>query len=208
MAPFRFVLLLLSLAPLAAHAAEEVEIGHVSMKAYFGAMGERTTGSTEKLTYKRDLYSDETVRTGGQSMTTLRFLDRTKLQVGQLSEVVLDSFVYDPDAGTGELAIAFGRGVFRFITGEMTNLDGFKLRTPSVAIGIRGTDFKLMVTGDGATTVTVLEGEVEIEPLRGEAGGVTAAAGQSVSVSATGETAGVVAGDAVGSQLGLGDNPY
>jgi len=178
------------------------------MKAYFGAMGERTNGSKERLTYKRDLYSDEIVRTGGQSMTTLRFLDRTKLQIGQLSEVVLDSFIYDPDAGIGELVIGFGSGAFRFITGEMTNLDGFKLRTPTLAIGIRGTDLRLVVAGDGATTVAVLEGEVEIEPLRGEAAGVSAAAGQSVSVSATGEISGVVAGDLVGAQLGIGDNPY
>jgi hypothetical protein len=72
-------------------------------------------------------------------MTNLRFLDKAKLQVSN-SEVELDSFVYDDDSDTGEMAMTFTKGAFRFITGQMSNMDGFKLLTPTVAIGVRGAD--------------------------------------------------------------------
>ena len=185
-------------------AATDIEIGQVVMQGYLGAMEERVGGETERLTYKREVYSDETVRTEGQGMTALRFLDDTSLQISQHSEVVLDRFIYDPDERTGQMVIEFTKGTFRFITGEMTNLKGFDLRTPTALIGIRGTDFKVGIDATGATTVSVLAGEVEVSSRAGE-GSATAATGQSVGVSAAGDVSGVSAGDAVGGSLGLGD---
>ena len=174
--------------PRPALATSDAEIGYVIMQDYLGAMGERVGGENERLTYKRDVYSDQIVRTEGQSMTALRFLDDTTLQVGQ----------------SGQVVIEFTKGVFRFVTGEMTNLEGFELRTPTALIGIRGTDFKVGVDDTGATTVAVMAGEVEVSSRSGEAS-ASAAAGQSVGVSAAGDVSGVSSGDAVGSSMGLGD---
>lgn len=50
---------------------------------------------------------------------------------------------------------------FRFITGKLGG-PGFKVRTPTAVIGVRGTDFVVLVAEDGATQVAVLDGEVEI----------------------------------------------
>ncbi|MBT6116572.1 MAG: hypothetical protein HOH66_01735 [Rhodospirillaceae bacterium] len=199
-----FVLCIAAGLPAAAQDAEK-EIGYVSQKAYFGAKGHRVSGSVEDLKYRTELWSNETVRTGGQGVTTLRFLDKTKLQVSNNSEVVLDRFVYDDDTDTGEMAMAFTKGAFRFITGHMENLDGFKLRTPTVAIGIRGTDFKVRVAADGTTTVSVLEGQVEVTPLGGGSG-ANIGEGQSAIGTATGVT--TAQGDAVGSGMNMESNKY
>ena len=200
-------LLVLCLAAVGLAAAQdsEKEIGYVSQKAYFGAKGHRVSGPVEDLKYRTEVWSNETVRTGGQGVTTLRFLDKTKLQVSNNSEVVLDRFVYDDDTDTGEMAIAFTKGAFRFITGKMENLDGFKLRTPTVAIGIRGTDFKLRVAPDGTTTVSVFEGQVEVRPMSGGSG-ASIGEGQSAIGTATGVT--TAAGDAVGSGMNMETNAY
>lgn len=205
--------------------SQDSEIGYVLMQEYLGAMGERVGGESEELTYKRDVYSGQIVRTKGQSMTALRFLDDSVLQVGQLSEVVLDEFIYDPDKRTGQVMIEFTEGIFRFGTGEMTNLRGYDLRTPTAVMDIRGADFKVGIDDTGATTVAVMAGEVEVFSREacyqrllkdcessslmcgvcaGE-GGVTATAGQGVSVSATGEVSGMSSGDEMGFSNGSDD---
>ena len=195
---------LLAVQPAPAQDAER-EIGYVSQKAYYGAKGHRTSGLVDDLKYRTEIWSNETVRTGPQGMTNLRFLDKTKLQVSNNSEVVLDRFIYDDDTDTGEMAMAFTKGAFRFITGRMENLDGFKLRTPTVAIGIRGTDFKVRIAADGTTTVSVLDGDVEVTPLGGGSG-ANIGEGQSAVGTATGVT--TAQGDAVGSGMNMESNRY
>ena len=187
--------------PVPAQEAEK-EIGYVSQKAYYGAQGHRVSGVVEDLRYRRNVWSHEIVRTGPQGLTTLRFLDKTKLQISNNSEVVLDRFVYDDDTDTGEMVIEFTKGAFRFVTGNMENKDGFKLRTPTAAIGIRGTDFKAQVAADGTTTVSVASGEVEVTSLAtGDSTSVSA--GESATASATG-VSGAESGDAVGSGMNMG----
>jgi hypothetical protein len=200
----RCLAVLLGLTVLAAPAAAQVvekEIGYVSQRAYYGATGTRISGEVEKLDYLTDVWSDEIVRTGGQDITTLVFLDGTRLQVSNNSEVVLDRFVYDDDTETGQVAIAFAKGAFRFVTGRMINKDGFELRTPTNAIGIRGTDVKVSVAPDGTTTVSVLAGEVSLSSLAGE-GSANISAGESGTASARGVD-GPNEGDAVGSGMNL-----
>lgn len=187
-------------APAAAQATES-EIGYVSQQAYYGATGQRVSGEVENLRHRTDVWSNEIVRTGGQAITTLLFLDRTTLYVSNNSEVVLDRFVYDDETETGQAAINFTKGTFRFVTGKMTNKDGFELRTPTAAIGIRGTDFKVSVAPNGTTTVSVLAGEVALSSLAG-GGETNLSAGQSATANALGVT-GAEAGDAVGSGMNL-----
>lgn len=131
-----------------------------------------------------DVFAEDTVRTAPDGATHLRFDDDTRLRVGPSSRVVLDRFVYDPDRGTGEFVAHFGTGVFRFISGRMPK-QSIRLETPTVVVGIRGTDLVLTVRPDGSSRVDVLEGEAVVRP---KAGGeaVPAPAGRSVSVSADG----------------------
>jgi hypothetical protein len=181
------------LASVAAGAAEG-EIGQVSKRHYAGAMGHRTGLASEQLLPSTNVYADEVVRTPAQSETQLRFLDNTILQVGQMSEVVLDHYVYDPNVRRGEMTARFGTGVFRFVTGKMQNKNGFHLTMPTVAIAIRGTDFAMSVDASGATTIAVLSGAVFASPMGGGLG-ATAGRGQSVSVATAGSNATVSRGD-------------
>ncbi|MFO0997336.1 MAG: FecR family protein [Alphaproteobacteria bacterium] len=202
----RILLGLAVLAVLAAPAAAlaDSQIGQVSKRQYAGAIGQRAGLGPEKLLPYTNVYSEQVVRTPAQSETQLRFLDDTILQVGQMSEVVLDHYVYDAAARTGEMTARFGTGFFRFVTGKMRNKDGFLLTTPTVAITIRGTDFRMHVNERGATVIAVLEGAVFASPLGGGAG-AAAGRGQSVTVETPGANAIVSQGDAVGTQIGLGD---
>src|SRR5262245_52273166 len=121
--------------------AGDVQIGAVLQRDYTGALGERFGGERRELFFDLPVYSNETVTTSTSATTALSFLDETKIQVGENSKIVLDKFIYDPNTQTGEVAINFSKGLFRFVTGNMQNKDGFSLKTPSATLVIRGTVF-------------------------------------------------------------------
>ena len=113
---------------LATSALADQQIGNVVQKDFNGATGLRlATAAADDLIFDRDVFSGETVKTPGSASTVIRFEDKTQIQVGANSTIVLDKFVYDPSTGTGDAAIKFGTGVFRFITGDIKNKDAVKL---------------------------------------------------------------------------------
>jgi hypothetical protein len=144
------------------------QIGNVVQRHFNGAMGLRAASAgADDLIFDRDVFAGETVKTPGSASTVIRFEDKTQIQVGANSSIVLDKFVYDPASGTGDAAIKFGTGVFRFITGDIKNKDAVKLSTPTTSLTIRGTKFILAVAADGTTTLGVLEGAVDVAPCGG-----------------------------------------
>ena len=150
-----------------AAALGEPMIGGVAQKDYNGAKGARADAAAGEIHYRDEVFAGETVTTPAGGSTALRLRDATTIRIGGASTVVLDRFVYDPDAGTGEAAISFSKGIFRFVTGGIKNKEAVQLRTPTTALTIRGTNLRIHVTGDGATTVAVDEGAVDIAPCGG-----------------------------------------
>jgi hypothetical protein len=83
------------------------------------------------------VHANETIKTGGGGQAGLQFNDRSNLTVGPSSSVRLDKFVYDPNKGTGSMAIEATRGAFRFSSAGQ-NGGEVKVKTPSGTLGIRG----------------------------------------------------------------------
>jgi hypothetical protein len=83
------------------------------------------------------VHASETVRTGTAGQADLRFLDNSNMTVGPGSSVRLDKFVYDPNRGTGGVAVEASRGAFRFVTGSQGK-GSYSVKTPSGTLGIRG----------------------------------------------------------------------
>jgi hypothetical protein len=158
-----------AIAALSASAAlADQQIGNVVQRDFNGALGVRfASAAADDLIFDRNVFAGETVKTPGSASTVIRFQDKTQIQVGANSTIVLDKFVYDPSSGTGDAAIKFGAGVFRFITGDIKNKDAVKLTTPTTSLTIRGTKFILAVAADGSTTLGVLEGAVDVAPCGG-----------------------------------------
>jgi hypothetical protein len=125
--------------------------------------------------YVRD--SLETVQDGALHV---RLADDTELRLGSSTRIVLDEFVYQPDANATTVLTNISKGVARFITGKVARKN-FVVTSPAAAITARGTVFSVWVRPDGTTTVWVQEGQVEVRPLNGRpaalvnAGGIVAA---------------------------------
>jgi len=93
--------------------------------------------NTRTLAAGSDVYSNETIRTGNSGVADLRFNDNSNLSVGPTSVVRLDKFVYDPNKGSGSIAIEASRGAFRFVTGSQNKGD-YRVKTPYGTLGVRG----------------------------------------------------------------------
>ena len=165
-----------------ASAFAEPRIGTVVQKSFKGAVGTRVAASTEPLYFGHEVFAQETVATPANGATVMRFHDQTQLQIGANSTVVLDRFVYDPNADSADASIKFAKGVFRYIAGQAKTEENVKLSTPTTTLTIRGTKFLVYVADDGATTVSVIEGAVDVQPC-GPAKPTNASEGQIYHVS-------------------------
>jgi len=86
------------------------------------------------------------------------FVDETRVDITEHSRLLIDEFVYDPSNGVGKLGLKASLGTMRYASGQIAKKykQNVKIRTPSATIGVRGTDFVLVVDEVGATMVTLL----------------------------------------------------
>jgi len=122
-------------------------------------------GGTQSISAGGSVFQNERVRTGDESQAQLVFLDQTNLGVGPKSEVTLNRFVYNPDRGTGRVAIEASRGVFRFVTGSQ-DPKNYEVNTPIATIQVRGTEFHLLVARN-YIVVALVHGALRITTVRG-----------------------------------------
>jgi hypothetical protein len=139
--------------------------------------GTLKTQEPRELRVGIDVFADEIVKTAEKSVARIVFEDQTKLEIGPLSEVVLDRFVYDPNRSDSEVAVSIAKGIARFTTGVLRH-ESYKINTPAATIGVRGTVLSLR-TDERGTWVYVESGSVTVT-----ANGVTVVvnAGQATSV--------------------------
>lgn len=164
------------------------EIGQVKVLVDYGYS--TAPGENRGPIYVRDdVVAESLLETVRDGRMDVEFDDKTKLIVGPNSTVKLDRFVYDPSKSSGEVAVNMSRGVLRFVTGRLSS-QSYKIKTPTATMGVRGTDFVVLVDETGATTVSVLDGEVSMTSDGGDdasvgAGSTGSTSGTSVSVSST-----------------------
>ena len=153
--------------PLAAQAQEQ-SVGRALM-VHNGASRTPPGGTGRDLWRDYPVYFNDTLKTlDNIGALHIEFADGTELRMGEGATMAIDAFVYDPDIGTGELAVNVAKGFARFISGKLSG-PRFRVRTPTSLIGIRGTDFSVWVEPDRdfRTTIWVNQGEVEVTPIAG-----------------------------------------
>jgi hypothetical protein len=121
---------LFAMQPTASHAQAAIgKASSVKPQADGSVAGTLSAGSS--------VHGGETVKTGSAGQANLRFHDSSNLSVGPSSNVRLDKFVYDPNKGSGTVAIEASKGAFRFVTGSQ-NKGEVKVKTPYGTLGVRG----------------------------------------------------------------------
>ena len=99
-----------------------------------------TVGSSVKTISLGDsVVFNQRIQTGGSGLVQVLLADGTTFMVGPNSDLVIDSFVYDPNAGTAQVTASFTKGVLRFIGGQTSKTEGgVTINTPVGTMGIRG----------------------------------------------------------------------
>jgi hypothetical protein len=127
---------LLAVAGVAPHAQAQTS-GRV------GAVNPDATGTppgaaARTLTIGTNVVYKERVQTSAQGSTQILLPDTSTLNVGRNSSIVIDEYVYDPNAGTGKMVASVSKGVMRFVGGQISHTVGVTVNTPVATLGIRG----------------------------------------------------------------------
>lgn len=88
----------------------------------------------------------------------ISFVDDTLVDLKAHTRLLIDDFVYDPSAGVGALSLKTTIGTVRYASGQIAkrNRRNVSIKTPAATIGVRGTDFIMVVDEAGGTMVTLL----------------------------------------------------
>jgi hypothetical protein len=80
--------------------------------------------------------------------------------VGPNARVTIDKFVFSGSTARS-VVLNVTKGAFRFITGRSAKR-AYSIRTPVIAVGVRGTGLDGYVEASGRTTIAVYEGSAEV----------------------------------------------
>ncbi len=103
-----------------------------------GAVNPAADASGRVLRVGSNVLYRERINTTSSGSVQLIFIDKTTLSIGPNSNIVIDEFVYNPNAGTGRMTISLGKGLLRIVGGNVTHTEGATIKTPVATIGVRG----------------------------------------------------------------------
>jgi len=154
-------LLLIAAIAVPAGAASAQTVGNV------GAFNAAATGAppgagARTLSLGGDVVQNERLQTDAQGTAQIVFLDKSALNVGRNSSIIVDRFVYDPGRGAGAMTTSLTRGALRYVGGQVSHTTGAVIETPSASIGVRGGIVTVLyeggqlrvISGYGTTTIS------------------------------------------------------
>jgi len=119
-----------------------------------------SNGGSRELKQGDFVYESDEIITSNKSFAVLQFVDGAKVTVRPDSTVIIEQYLYNGNDGdAAELSLVSGG--LRVITGAMakTHPENYKVRTPVALMGVRGTEFSVMLCGDEICA----EDEMELE---------------------------------------------
>jgi hypothetical protein len=120
-----------------------------------------------EIEFEDSVHLNELIETDDESAVVVHFADGSKLTIGENAKVVVDRYVYDPAGSGSEQVVTLSKGAFRFLSGSIPK-EKVKLQTPTVTIGIRGTELIFDVAEDGETEMSTIAGEADCTDGAGE----------------------------------------
>ncbi|MBL8381861.1 MAG: tetratricopeptide repeat protein [Burkholderiales bacterium] len=137
-------------------------------------------GQWQPATLQQKLAAGTSIRTSGASQVAVVLRDQTQVRLNEQSMLRIAAVNAEGEGTNVELARGrmwaqakqWVTGVLRSVSGSIVAVNraarpGLRVSTPTATVGIRGTDWELVVEDD-RTVVTVLSGEVLLANAQGE----------------------------------------
>ena len=128
-------------------AQQEDSVGMVV--ASRGEVVAMSNGGSRELKQGEFIYVSDEILTSNRSFAVLQFEDGAKVTVRPDSTLIIESYLYNGN-GEDEATLSLVEGGLRVITGAMakSNPENYKVKTPVALMGVRGTEFSIMLCGD------------------------------------------------------------
>ena len=119
---------------------------------------EREAEQTAQAQKGKHIREGDIIKTSASGHVHIRFVDGALVSVRPNSVFTVHEFKYNPaDPAASVVRLSLSKG-------EVRSKDKFRLNTPLVAIGVKGTDF-VTQTGQETTRVTVNQGAIVMAPF-------------------------------------------
>lgn len=115
-----------------------------------GEVMAENSGEARSLARGDGINESDRVITGDKSFAILQFVDGAKVTVRPNTVLDIKQYVYSGAEGNAA-TLSLVEGGLRVITGAMakTEPESFKVETPVALMGVRGTEFALVLCDDG-----------------------------------------------------------
>ena len=126
-----------------------------------GAISGTVKTETRELKAGDKIYLNETIYAGASSGTQILLLDQSTFTVGEDSEVVMDTFVFDPETNDGKIVASVKQGSLKVISGLISkkNPENLTVEVPEGTLGSRGTEFQTIVSKGKTDTLLIGPGK-------------------------------------------------
>lgn len=149
--------MLVTMSPQMAEALEKIGVVGIAGTTVT-ATGE--DGKARTLKAGDEVFLNDRVVSDAGGEAQLIFLDRSTLTLKSNTDLTLDTYVYDPKAASGTMAVSSVKGAFRFVGGALSKKQPVTIKTPVATIGIRGGIADTNVQpGTGASDAVFVYGE-------------------------------------------------
>ena len=148
--------------------AEEKLIIEKQLVGIVGAVSGTVKTETRELKPGDKIYLNETIYAAEGSGTQLLLLDQSTFTIGSDSEVVMDTFIYDPATNDGKIVASVKQGSLKVISGLISkkNPDSLTVEVPEGTLGSRGTEFQTIVSNKRTDTLLIGPGKNNTLGLR------------------------------------------
>ncbi|MDA1372613.1 MAG: FecR domain-containing protein, partial [Proteobacteria bacterium] len=123
------------------------------------------TGSDRQLRRRSDVFVGDTIYTALNASTQLRMVDGAVIALKESTEFAIVAYQYEENPSTDVSSIELVQGGFRTITGAIgqQNRENYEAGIAEFAtIGIRGTDYEVVITPAGEVITGVYDGGTTI----------------------------------------------
>ena len=143
-----------------ANSAEKLSI-EKQLVGIVGAISGTVKTETRELKAGDKIYLNETIYAAPGSGTQILLLDQSTFTVGEDSEVVMDTFIFDPETNDGKIVASVKQGSLKVISGLISkkNPDSLTVEVPEGTLGSRGTEFQTIVSKGKTDTLLIGPGK-------------------------------------------------
>jgi hypothetical protein len=149
----RFIVALLA----ALFAAASASAQQVGTATAVNPLSESTPpgGATAPLVVGAHIVHKERVHTTPAGTAQLLFTDKSSMSIAPNTDIVIDEYVYDPNANNGHMLVSLTKGALRYVGGQLSHQGEATITTSAANIGIRGGTVTVIQGPNGVKVINV-----------------------------------------------------